>query len=181
METTGTNYNPNQMIELRKIQLESGDNTYAYYKATELEAMLWADPTIEALESLPNGDVKVHKLTRSDISEIFRKKQYTESWLERANSTIARIINNLNEEGWYSSHYEKSEILDELCDILDHKPTKTIEFSGSISFSGSVEVPLSEAEEFELESEISDAINIESYHRGDVEINDWSIDYINEE
>lgn len=37
METTGTNYNPHAMIELR--DLSSGEEKFAYFKATELEGM----------------------------------------------------------------------------------------------------------------------------------------------
>lgn len=37
METTGLNYNPHSMIELR--DLSSGSEKFAYFKATELEGM----------------------------------------------------------------------------------------------------------------------------------------------
>ena len=37
METTGINYNPHAMIELR--DLSSGEEKFAYFKATELEGM----------------------------------------------------------------------------------------------------------------------------------------------
>lgn len=181
METTGISYNPHQMIELRYINPDGGENTYAYYKATELEGMLWADPTIEALESLPNGEIVKHKLTRNDISEMFRIRAFDKSKINDLQSRINKITDNMTEDYWYNPNTDAATILQDLCEILDVNPMKTIEFSGTISFSGYIEVPLSETEDFDLESHISDAVTVESYNRGDVDITDWSIDYVNEE
>lgn len=52
METTGLNYNPHAMIELR--DLSSGEEKFVYFKATELEGM---KERIARLESTVNSYV----------------------------------------------------------------------------------------------------------------------------
>ena len=126
-----------------------------------------------------NGDSVTYPTTKVNDLE-WELEQYRRT-TDRANdlqSTINKIIDNLTEDSWYNPNTEKDEVLQELCDILGHSPVKTIEFSGSISISGSIEIPLNEAEDFDIESFLTDELSVSSY-RGDIEI-DWELDSVYE-
>lgn len=122
-----------------------------------------------------NGDSVTYPTTKVNDLE-WELEQYRRT-TDRANglqSTINKIIDNLTEDYWYNPNTEKDDVLQELCDILGHNPVKTIEFRGSISISGSIEIPLTEAEDFDIESFLTDELSVSSY-RGDIEI-DWELD-----
>ena len=72
-------------------------------------------------------------------------------------STINRIIDNLTDDYWYNPNTEKDEVLRELCEILNHNPVKTISFTAEMHFSGTIEIPLSEYEDFDLDDILGEA------------------------
>jgi len=94
-------------------------------------------------------------------------------------STIEEIKSFMTDDGWYNPNTEASEILTELERILQFNPTKTIEFTGMISFSGSVQVPLNEVEDFDLFYHLQDNITLDAYS-GDTEIDSYEIDRADE-
>jgi hypothetical protein len=94
-------------------------------------------------------------------------------------STIEEIKSFMTDEGWYNPNTEASEILTELERILDFNPTKTIEFTGTISFSGTVEIPLNEAEDFDLFYHLQDNLTLDAY-AGDIEIDSYEVDRADE-
>lgn len=173
METTGINYNPHQMVELRKIV--NGESTFAYYKATELEEMLFSNPTITALEHMPNGELKEHTLTRSDISELYRIAQFRDARLEQQEKQIGQILDNLTADGWYSSNVDKESILSDLCEILGHEPKQTVTINANVTVEVTYEIPLDEVEDFDARYFLQDNLTIDSYH-GDVIVETWDID-----
>lgn len=181
METTGINYNPHQMVELRKIV--DGESTFAYYKATELEEMLFANPTINALEHMPNGELKEHTLTRSDISEMFRIAQYRESRLAAQEKQIGQIIDNLSMDSWYADTIDKSEVLRDLCEILGHTPQQEMNWTVTLTVSGTTLVDLDEVEDFDVRYHLNDNLSVDSndfdtkvdsFDVYDVETQDWN-------
>lgn len=177
METTGTNYNPHALIELRKIQIESGDNMYSYYKATELEGMLWDNPEIDVLETLPNGDVKKHTLTRSDISEMFRKAQYREARIAASEKQLGQIIDNLTMDSWYANTIDKAEVLRDLCEIVGHTPQQEMSWSATLTVSGTTLVNMDEVEDFDIRYHIADNLSVDS-NDFDTKVDSWDVDYI---
>lgn len=90
-------------------------------------------------------------------------------------SKINQIIDNLTEDYWYNPNVEKETILSEICEILQFSPVKNVEFTARISITGSIEIPLEEAEDFELESYLMDNISVDSYN-GNIELDHWDID-----
>jgi hypothetical protein len=126
-----------------------------------------------------NGDEVTYPTTKVNDLE-WELEQYRRSTdkINNLQSTINKIIDNMTEEYWYNTDTDKESVLQDICDILQFNPVKTIEFRGSISISGSVEIPLNEAEDFDIESYITDAITVDSY-RGDIEI-DWELDGVYE-
>ena len=170
-------YNPHALITVREIQPESNDSIYKLYKATDLEDLLFVSPTITAYEHLPNGELKPHTLNRADISEMFRKAQYRDEWLERAQGTIRKIIDNLTIEGWYNPNTDKDEVLRDLCEILDHQPQQEMSWSATLTVSGTTLVNLDEVEDFDIRYHIGDNLSVDS-NDFDTKVDSWDVDYI---
>lgn len=101
-----------------------------------------------------------------------------ETQLSISNNQIRNIIDNLSEDGWFNPNYEKEEVLNDLCEILDYEPKKEITFEGTIHFSGRVDVRLSELEDFDLDDMMSE-LTVDVYN-GDVIIDDYSVEDIRE-
>ena len=94
-------------------------------------------------------------------------------------SKIDEITGYLDEDGWYNPNTELSDVLRELCRILDHNPTKTIEFSGTITFSGNIDVPLDESEDFDLFYHLQDNLTLDAYD-GNIEINSYEVENVDQ-
>ena len=101
-----------------------------------------------------------------------------EQQLSISNGQISRIIENLSEDGWFNPNYEKEEVLNDLCEILDHEPKKEISFEGTIHFSGRVDVRLADLEDFDLDDMLSE-LTVDVYN-GDVVIDEFSVEDVRE-
>ena len=130
-------------------------------------------------KKIENGETTYPTLK---VNELEWKLEQANRSTDRANelqSKINRIIDNLTEESWYNPNTEKSEVLYELCEIIGHNPVKTIEFSARVTVTGSIDVPLEEAEDFDLESLLSDELTVDCYN-GNMQIDNYEIDYVTE-
>ena len=101
-----------------------------------------------------------------------------EQQLSISNGQISKIIDNLSEDSWFNPNTEKEEILNDLCEILDHQPKKQIQFEGTIYISGRVDVPLAEYEDFDLD-EIMSELSVDIYN-GDVVIDEYHTEDVRE-
>ena len=101
-----------------------------------------------------------------------------EQQLSISKGQISRIIENLSEDGWFNPNYEKEEVLNDLCEILDYEPKKEISFEGVIHFSGRVDIKLADLEDFDLEDMLSE-LTVDVYN-GDVVIDDYSVEDVRE-
>jgi hypothetical protein len=119
-------------------------------------------------------------VTPYDVAVLMTDNQYQQQRLSKLIDTINRIEENLTEEGWYNPNYDKSEVLSDLCEILGFSPTKTIQFSGSMTFEGSIEVPLDELEDFDLQYLLQDELYLTSNH-GNIEIDTYEVDSVRED
>jgi hypothetical protein len=99
--------------------------------------------------------------------------------VQNLNSKIEEIKSFMTDEGWYNPNTEASEILTELERILDFNPVKTINFTGMLSFSGSVEVPLNDVDDFDLFYHLQDNLTLDSY--GSIEIDSYEVDRVDQE
>jgi hypothetical protein len=144
METVTTDsYNPHALVTLKKItSFESGDVQYELYKATELESI---------------------------IEDATRRTNLIEQRIEAQEKQLGQIINNLTVDGWYSNNIDKDDVLRDLCEILGYEPTATLNWSVTVSVSGTTEVPLAEVEDFDLRYHLDD----NSWHISDEDSLDW--------
>jgi hypothetical protein len=58
---------------------------------------------------------------------------------------------------WYDPNYSKEEVLVALCQHFGIDPVKQIEVQGTVSFSGTINIPMSEIADFDLSSVSIDA------------------------
>lgn len=75
---------------------------------------------------------------------------------------------------------DSTEILEAICEIIDYTPVKTINFSGSISFSGSIDIALNELSNFDLHSFLQDELSLESGY-GDMILDSFEVDNVEED
>ena len=153
METTETvvpiHYNPNQLVTYKVIDLDAPDQTISY-------------PT--------------EKVTQIEYA-LEQARRTTES-RNNLQSQINKIIDNLTEDYWYNPNTDKETVLSDICEILGYTPKKTISFTATMNFTGSIEIDLSDAEDFDLEEVLAEAyVDI---NNGDVEIDGYELYDANE-
>lgn len=98
--------------------------------------------------------------------------------LDRGNdlqSKVNRIIDNLTANNWYDSNTDKAEVLEELCEILNHEPKQTVRITGTINIEVDYEIPISEVEDFDAHYFLQDNLSIDSWH-GDVTVESWTVE-----
>ena len=125
-------------------------------------------------KDITNGVATYPTIKVNDLEWKLERIKRLEDELSRSNGTIGKIIDNLSEDGWFNPNYDKEEILNDLCEILDHEPKKEISFEGTIYVSGRIDVPLSEYEDFDLDAYLSD-ISVDIYN-GDVVIDECHLE-----
>jgi hypothetical protein len=125
-------YNPNLLVTYKYIP-----GTYA---APESPTFM-TDKVTEIEWALHNGRESEKQLAerRLDIS-----------WLED------QIVE------WYDPNYTKEEVLQAIIEHFGFNPTKEIEVQGTVSFSGTINIPLSEVEDFDL-SNVTIDVDLSSY------------------
>lgn len=146
---------------------------------TELTT-LYVNYLVEGLEQKPTGEIVHHMLTKHDINEMFRKKQFTESFLAAAEKKLAQIQDNLTADGWYNSDISKEDVLSQLCEIIGYEAKTTLNWVATIKVEGSTEVPLNEVDSFDLRYFLNDDLTVDIYH-GDTVINSHYVDDIDTE
>ena len=157
--------------------------------STTNERNTMEETTVNAVPDTYNSNMLVtyKQIENGETSYQTEKVVYIEMALDNARrsnkradvltSTIEEIKSFMTEDNWYNPNTEASEILTELERILDFNPTKTIEFSGMISFSGSIEVPLNESEDFDLFYHLQDNLTLDAYD-GNIEIDSYEVDRV---
>lgn len=131
-------------------------------------------------KSIINGEATYPKIKVVELEwELEQKKRYSER-IDLLLNKINAIEENLTEDGWYNPNYDKSGVLSDLCEILGFSPTKTIRFSGSMTFEGSIEVPLDEVEDFDLQYILQDELYLTSNH-SNLDIDTYEVDSVRED
>ena len=90
----------------------------------------------------------------------------------RVQGQLIQLIDQAFENG------EDTVSVTDLCEIIDYNPVKEIEFTATISFTGRIEIPMHEADDFDLEQALEDAyVDINS---GNVVIDNYELYDANE-
>jgi len=97
-----------------------------------------------------------------------------EESLRSIQGTIGQLEDNIVE--WYDPNYSKEEVLVALCELFGVNPVKEIEVQGTVSFSGTISVPMSEIADFDL-SNVSIEAELNSYdYDADLNVDEVSLE-----
>jgi hypothetical protein len=94
---------------------------------------------------------------------------YWKSENGRVQSQIIDVIDEIYAGNWA----DEKDIANTLSQIIDYSPTKEISFTATMSFTGTIQVPASEADDFDLTSVLEDAY-VDINH-GDVVIDSYEL------
>ena len=124
------------------------------------------------------GETVYSSLSAKDVEMLVRDSKRYRDRTNELQSQINKIIDNMTEDYWYNPNTDKETILSDLCEILNHTPTKTVEFTATMKFTGSIELELGDWEDFDLETVLADAyVDI---NNGQVIIDDYELYDANE-
>jgi hypothetical protein len=105
--------------------------------------------------------------------QLHKSRQYAATTAERR-ADIAWLEDQIPE--WYDPNYSKEEVLQQLADHFKINPIKQIEVQGTVSFSGTINVPLSEIEDFDL-SNVTIDVDLNSYeYDADLNVDEVSLE-----
>jgi hypothetical protein len=77
---------------------------------------------------------------------------------------------------WYDPNYSKEDVLQQLAEYFKLNPTKQIEVQGTVSFSGTINVPISELDGFDL-SNVTIDVDLNSYeYDADLNVDEVSLE-----
>ncbi len=77
---------------------------------------------------------------------------------------------------WYDPNYDKEEVLRQLADHFKLNPMKEVEVQGTVSFSGIINVPLSEIADFDV-SNVTIDVELSSYeYDADLNVDDVQVE-----
>jgi len=130
-------------------------------------------------KKIENDVVSFPTIKVNDLEWELDRQRSMQKRIDELNNTISRITDNMTEESWYNPNTEAAEILNDLCEILQYSPVKTIDFTANVTINGQIDIPMNEVEDFDLDSFIYDVLSIDTYH-GNVEIHDWDVNSVDE-
>lgn len=125
-------------------------------------------PTVEATTTYMQEQINELKSQLANHTNC----DYWKSENGRVQSQIIDVIDELYSGNWTDT----DDIANSLCQIIDYSPTKEIEFTATMSFSGKIQVPANE--DFDLEDILSEAY-VDINH-GDVVIDSYELYDANE-
>ena len=105
--------------------------------------------------------------------ELHRARSYADAAHERRKD-ITWLEDQISE--WYNPNYDKEDVLRELANHFNINPTKQVSVYGTVSFSGTVNVPVAELEDFDL-SNVTIDVELSSYdYEADLTVDDVSLE-----
>ena len=107
---------------------------------------------------IDNGEATFPTRKVTDIEyDLDRGRYWKNQWAELS-SKVARLDNDLAEY----IDMDSEEIVSAICDIFGFNPTKEIEFEASVTVTGTVQIPLADMKDFDIDS-LDLYVNVDSY------------------
>ena len=145
-EQLTVSYNPNLLV------------TYKYVPET------YAAPEAPTFMTDKVTDIEWQLHKSREYANIAAERRSEISWLED------QIVE------WYDPNYSKEDVLQQLAEYFKLNPTKEIEVQGTVSFSGTINVPISELEGFDL-SNVTIDVDLNSYeYDADLNVDEVSLE-----
>ena len=113
----------------------------------------------------------------TDVEEVLNRVNLLEQRIAHNEKQLGQIIDNLTIEGWYSDSIDKSEVLRDLCTIVDHTPQQEMSWTVTITVSGTTMVNLEDVEDFDIRYELSDNLSVDS-NDFNTSVDSWDIDLV---
>jgi molybdopterin/thiamine biosynthesis adenylyltransferase len=135
----------------------------------------------------PNGLIALRRIDKStnentyplykatQLEEILNRNNLLEQRIEHQEKQIGQVLNNLTKEGWYSNSIDKSEVLQDLCEIFDHEAKQEIRITAKVNVEIRYDVPLDEIDDFDAHYFLQDNLSIDSYN-GDVIVDSFDVE-----
>ena len=139
-------YNPNLLVTYKAISDTYGTSEEATYLTSKVTDLEW---------DLHNGRTN--------------KKS-----LQNLQSTINTLEDQIVE--WFDSEYSKEDVLTAICEHFGINPVKEIEIEGTVSFSGTISVPMSDLADFDINNVTID-VDLNSYeYDADLTVDEVSLE-----
>ena len=113
----------------------------------------------------------------TDVEEVLNRVNLLEQRIAHNEKQLGQIIDNLTIEGWYSDSVDKSEVLRDLCTIVDHTPQQEMSWTVTLTVSGTTMVNLEEVEDFDIRYHLGDNLSVDS-NDFDTNVESWDIDLV---
>jgi hypothetical protein len=110
----------------------------------------------------------------TDLEWNLHNARAKEDLLRNLQGTVSQLEDSIVE--WYDPNYSKEEVLVALCELFGVNPVKEIEVQGTVTFSGTISVPMSEIADFDL-SNVSIEAELNSYdYDADLNVDEVSLE-----
>jgi len=153
--------NINDAVTIDKLEVPYNPNLLVTYKAIAGTYAAPEEPTY-----------LTSKVT--DLEWDLHSARAREESLRSLQGTVRQLEENIVE--WYDPNYSKEEVLVALCELFGINPVKEIEVQGTVSFSGTINVPMSEIADFDL-SNVSIEAELSSYdYDADLTVDEVSLE-----
>lgn len=126
------------------------------------------------LETIATKDGLITRL-QDEVSSLTEKLGANHTncdYWKSENGRIGRQLIDLVNDA-YDNDSDSEDILTTLCEVIDYTPTKTIEFTATMHFTGSIDIPRSEVNDFDLTEVLSDAYV--EINNGNVSIDNYDL------
>ena len=130
--------------------------------------------TLVTYKEINNGEVSYPTLKVNELEIQLDSYRRLKEQLTISNGQISKILDNLNADGWYNPNYDKSEVLNDLCEILGHEPKQSVRITGTVTVEVDYEIPLEEVEDFDARGFLQDNLTMDSWH-GDVIVDSFDV------
>ncbi len=132
--------------------------------------------TLVTYKSIDNkGEVTYPTLKVNELEMHLDSYRRLQEQLAISNNQISQILDNLSANGWYNPNYEKSEVLNDLCEILGHEPKQTVRITATLNVEIDYDIPLEEVEDFDAHYFLQDTLTVDAYN-GDVVVESWTVE-----
>ena len=151
----------NDAVTIDKLEVSYNPNLLVTYKAI---AGTYSAPEEPTYLTSKVTDLEWHLHAARTQEETLRSLQ----------GKVSELEDNIVE--WYDPNYSKEEVLVALCEMFNINPVKEIEVQGTVTFSGTISVPMSEIADFDL-SNVSIEAEINSYdYDAELTVDDVSLE-----
>ena len=153
--------NINDAVTIDKLEVPYNPNLLVTYKAI---AGTYAAPE--------EATYLTSKVT--DLEWDLHNARSREEALRNLQSTINTLEDQIVE--WFDPNYSKEEVLVAICEHFGINPVKEIEVQGTVTFTGTINVPMSELADFDL-SNVSIEAELSSYdYEADLTVDEVTVE-----